>query len=256
MAGFKTHITVSTLLGAGYGTAAYMLYDIPAPSCILAGGLCGVSGMLPDLDSGPGVPLRESVAFAAAVVPMLLLHRLQLLGLSYESIILAGAGVYLLIRFGLGRLLDHFTIHRGMFHSIPAVLIAGELFFLLATNNEVHVRLFKAGAVMLGYLSHLVLDEIYSFQLSGRGVRLKSSFGTALKLFGRAWWPNLSAFAKLGLLTFLVFQDPNWINSLYDRRLEPPVAQGEKKDAPQDAKKSGEPTVPHTAETLIDQLLR
>ena len=41
-------------------------------------GVCAASrGMLPDLDSGPGVPLRESVSFAAAVVPMLMIEPLR-----------------------------------------------------------------------------------------------------------------------------------------------------------------------------------
>ena len=54
MAGFKTHITTSSVLGVAYGATARCLYDVPLPTCLLAGGLCGVSGMLPDLDSGPG----------------------------------------------------------------------------------------------------------------------------------------------------------------------------------------------------------
>src|SRR5262249_25045913 len=67
MPGFKVHITASTALGVAYGPGAFLNYDVPLPACVLAGGLCSVSGMLPDLDSGPGTPLRESVAFAAAV---------------------------------------------------------------------------------------------------------------------------------------------------------------------------------------------
>ena len=78
MAGFKTHITVSSLLGVGYGGAAYLMYGVPWPTCALAAGLCGVSGMLPDIDSDSGTPLHESMAFAAAVVPMMLLHRFQM----------------------------------------------------------------------------------------------------------------------------------------------------------------------------------
>ena len=49
---------------------------------------------------------RESMAFASAVVPMMLLHRFQHWGMSHESIILAGAAVYLLIRFGLAALAE------------------------------------------------------------------------------------------------------------------------------------------------------
>ena len=35
----------------------------------------------------------------------------------------------------------------------------------------------------LGYLSHLVLDEIWSVEWT-HGLHLKNSFGTALKFFG------------------------------------------------------------------------
>lgn len=215
MAGFKTHITVSTLAGVGYGAAAYALYDVPVPTCILAGGLCGVSGMLPDLDSGPGVPLRESVAFGAAVVSTMLVDRLQQFDLSMETIVLAAAGVYLLVRFGAGILLERLTVHRGMFHSLPAALIFGELAFLLGSGT-VEMRWYKAGAVTLGYVVHLVLDEIYSFKWRYGLPRLKKSFGTAVKLFGRDWWPNITTYAKLAVLTFVVLQEPGWVRDHLD----------------------------------------
>ena len=206
MAGFKTHITVSSLLGAGYGGAAYFMYGVPWPACALAGGLCGVSGMLPDIDSDSGTPLRESMAFAAAVVPMMLLHRFQHWGLSHELIILAGAAVYLLIRFGFSSLLKRFTVHRGMFHSLPAAVISGEVAFLLASGDDWRLRAFKAGGVVIGFLSHLLLDEIYSIQWT-RG-RVKHSFGTAMKLFGHGWLMNLSVYASLALLTAVILYEP------------------------------------------------
>jgi len=105
MASFKTHIAFSSLLGAGYGSAAHVIYDVPLPTCILAGGLCSVSGMLPDIDSGPGVPLRESMVFAAAVVPMMMVDRFEQFGMSPEMVILIGAGIYLFVRFVLAALL-------------------------------------------------------------------------------------------------------------------------------------------------------
>ena len=91
------------------------------------------------------------MAFAAAVVPMMLLHRFQQWGLSHEMMILAGAGVYLFIRFGGAALLRRYTVHRGMFHSLPAALVFGEIAFLLASGDDV-LRLYKAGAVVLGYM--------------------------------------------------------------------------------------------------------
>ncbi|MCE9552832.1 MAG: metal-dependent hydrolase, partial [Planctomycetes bacterium] len=81
MAGFRTHIAVSTTLGVGYGAAGVFLLpahaggELPLATCALAAGLCSVSGMLPDLDSDSGVPIRETMTLAAAVVPMLLMRR-------------------------------------------------------------------------------------------------------------------------------------------------------------------------------------
>ncbi len=167
MAGFKTHITTSSLLGVGLGATALTVYDAPLPACILAGGLCGVSGMLPDLDSASGVPKRESIAFAAAVVPLLMAERFKRMGMPAEYIVLLGGFMYLFIRFGVAKILTRFTVHRGMFHSLPACLIAGELAFLISGHENVWQRYFNGGAVMLGFMSHLVLDEIWALDFRG-----------------------------------------------------------------------------------------
>lgn len=236
MAHFKTHLAFSSLLGAGYGGAGYALFDVPLSASILAGGLCGVSGMLPDVDSDAGVPLRESMAFAAAVVPMMLVDRFERLGMPPESIILAGAAIYLLIRFGLAELVRMYTVHRGMFHSLPAAVIFGEVAFLLASGDDVPLRVYKAGAVVVGYLSHLVLDELYSIHWHRGRLRLKRTFGSALKMFGHKWWPNLSTYLKLAVLTYLVLQEPGWMA----RHGQPPT----------------KPTVERTARVVVDRVLR
>jgi len=225
MAGFKTHITVSSLLGVGYGGAAYFMYGVPWPTCALAGGLCGVSGMLPDIDSDSSTPQRESMAFASAVVPMMLLHRFQHWGMSHELILLAGAAVYLLIRFGAAALLRLYTVHRGMFHSLPAAVVFGEVAFLLASGDDMRLRIYKAAAVTIGYLSHLVLDEIYSVEWNHGRLHLKSSFGTALKLFGQSSWANISAYAKLAVLAAVILFEPQWPESPSQPGIGPSVHQ-------------------------------
>jgi len=171
-----------------------------------------VSGMLPDLDSGPGVPLRESVAFAAAVVPMLMINRFEQMGMAPESMVLAGGAMYLFIRFGIGRLLRKFTVHRGMFHSIPALAIVGELAYLICAHENPWIRLMNAGAVMIGFASHLILDEIWSIDF--RHFRLKSSFGTAIKFWGDCWWSNLIAYVNVAILALLITQDPGAMSLL------------------------------------------
>ncbi len=213
MAGFKTHITTSTLLGVAYGSTAAAVFEAPIPACVLAGGLCSVSGMLPDLDSDSGVPLRESIAFAAAVVPMLMIDRFEHMKLSPESMVLAGGIIYALIRFGLASVLKRYTVHRGMFHSLPAALIAGEAAFLICAHENLWLRYFNAGAVLLGFMSHLVLDEIWSMEIKRGRFHLKKSFGTAMKLWGDSMLPNLATYANVLILSYLVFQDPVWMNS-------------------------------------------
>ena len=190
MADFKTHLTTSTVLGIGYGAAAYFGFNAPWPSCLLAGGLCSVSGMLPDIDSDSGVPLRESIGFAAAIVPMLMLDRFRSLGWSSEMTVLAGAGIYLFIRFVVSWLVKHFTVHRGMFHSLPAAGVCFLGAFLICSGSDLNLRLFKAGGVLLGFMSHLVLDEIWSIEFTYGIPSFKKSFGTAIKFWGDSFYTN------------------------------------------------------------------
>ncbi len=212
MAGFQTHIATSSLLGVAYGATGHLAYGLPLPSCILAGGLCGIAGMLPDLDSDAGVPLRESVNFTAAIVPLLLLDRFKELGLTNEWVVLLCAGCYLSIRFGLAAILNMATVHRGMFHSLPAAAIAGLVTFLLCRNLHGHIALFKSGAVVVGFLSHLLLDEIYSLEPRFGRVRVKKSFGSALKLWGSDMWANVLAYGQLAVLGALVWLEPAMMN--------------------------------------------
>ncbi|MEZ6089110.1 MAG: metal-dependent hydrolase [Pirellulaceae bacterium] len=146
MAGFKTHITGSTVVGVGYGYLGATHFGMPLESCLLAGGLCSVSGMLPDLDSDSGVPLRETTMFASAVVPMLLVDRLQDLGVRRELMVLAAAIVYLIMRFGVAEIFKRYTVHRGMWHSIPAAASVGLLAYLLMhCSQEDVLNLQKCG---------------------------------------------------------------------------------------------------------------
>jgi len=218
MADFKTHIAASSVLGIAYGGVAHAFFDVPLSTSLLAGGLCSVSGMLPDVDSDSGRPLQESLAFAAAVVPMMMADRFRQFGWSPESIVLAGALVYVFVRFGLGELLRRYTVHRGMFHSLPAAVIFGELAFLLTSGSELRLRLYKAGAVVLGYVAHLVLDELYGIEWRRGRLRLKKSFGTGLKMFSHKWCPNVSTYVKLALLTYIVLYEPGWMDRVRQER--------------------------------------
>ena len=198
--GFRAHITGSSLVGAGYAVAAWSIGDMPPMTCAVGGGLCAIAGMLPDLDSGSGTSLKESVAFAAALVPLLMLQRLLQLGLPMEGVILAGAALYLALRFGMTWMLENHSSERGMYHSLPAALIAGLVTFLAYSSDDPLRRYFLASAVVIGFLTHLVLDEIWAVKDGNFGPKQKKAFGTALKFHGPEAWSNLLTYVLVVVL--------------------------------------------------------
>lgn len=222
MADFKTHITTSTLLGCGYATAGIFIFNVPPAHCLIAGSLCSVAGMLPDLDSNSGIPQREMLSFVSVVVPMLMLDRFQQLGLTPEHMVFVAGVMYVIIRFGIGSLFRRYTKHRGMWHSIPAAMIAGLATFMVCLSTDFEIRLFKSWAVVLGFISHLLLDEIYAVDWQGRSIRVKKSFGTALKFFSSSPWANIVTYGKLILLLVLIFSDDYVMDCVCEQHIESP----------------------------------
>ena len=234
MADFKTHISTSTTLGVLYGVGGYFAFDFTIPQSMVAGALCSVGGMLPDLDSDSGIPQREMLCFVSVLVPMLMLRRMEELGLDREMMVFTAGLLYVFIRFGIGWVFKRFTKHRGMWHSIPAAIIAGLATYLVCLSPEFEVRVFKAWAVVLGFVSHLVLDEIYSVDLSGNSIRVKRSFGTAMKWFRNNSYANVSTYGRLAVLILLAMGD----DSLMAYLGRPPLE------------------LPESAEQIVDMALR
>ena len=216
LADFKSHITGSTLVGIGYGYWGIATQSMSIENGMLAGGLCAVSGMLPDLDSDSGVPLRETSMFVAAIVPILMIERFKDLGFSHEAMALAAMLLYLGIRFVAIEFFKRYTVHRGMWHSIPAAASAGLLAYLLMPCQSEAVRIYKSLAVVLGFTVHLSMDEIWSIDMS-HGFRLKKSFGTALKFFSKSKLGNISVYGKLFILLWLAWGDRGVVDRIRHR---------------------------------------
>jgi membrane-bound metal-dependent hydrolase YbcI (DUF457 family) len=217
MAGFRMHVGTSTLLGCGYAGALSLVYGVPADTAIVSGAMCGFAGMLPDLDSDYGVPLRETMAFCAATIPMLLVKRFESLLLSHDAMVLAAVGMYLFVRFGVTKLIRKYTVHRGMFHSFPALFIFAGLAFLITGASPFAERCFKAGGVAGGCLSHLILDEIYAIEWKGGRWRFKKSFGTAMKFWGDNHWSNFAVYSKLAVVAMAILGEPTVFQQLESR---------------------------------------
>jgi len=205
MANFKGHLTFSAAVGAGYGGLAYFVGTSTVTS-IFGGGLCCIGGLLPDLDHPKSRPMRESMVLLATIVAIIVFNSLsQVKEHPTETVVLFAVGVYFFVRYGLGHMLQLATVHRGMFHSLPAAIIAGEITLILASGTP-SVRFFKAAAVMLGYLSHLLLDD-WTTAMGSRSIwRLASPTRGCLKLFGPNMLGNLMCYALLAALTVFIIK--------------------------------------------------
>jgi hypothetical protein len=82
------------------------------------------------------------------------------------------------------RLFIELTVHRGIFHSIPMGFLLGigtTIFLKTLFWIDISIAVWGGFFVTLGFLTHLILDEIYSVDLINR--RMKKSFGTALTFY-------------------------------------------------------------------------
>jgi hypothetical protein len=230
MANFQGHITTSAILGAAVGTLGAWHFHYDWGTVFLAAGLTTIGGMLPDLDSDSGIPVRELFGLAAVLVPLLLVHRLQRLELTPEQLLVILAAIYLIIRYGVVEIFKRFTVHRGMYHSIPAMLIAGLAVFLMhrpdhaLAGDELQKRLYFAAGTMIGFLSHLVLDELYAVNLMGVTPRLNQFAGSALKLKSASWIATSLTYAilcALGYMAWVSTGSPAW-RQTWQQTISPP----------------------------------
>jgi membrane-bound metal-dependent hydrolase YbcI (DUF457 family) len=210
MASYRGHLMFSSVLGGVYGGLGDVLGHLDWGPVFLGAGLTTVGGLLPDLDSDSGVPVRELFGLAAVVVPVLLVNRILAYGFTNEQTLVILGSVYLFIRFVLSNVFRRVTVHRGMYHSLPAMLIAGLVVFLTYENSDpnVYVRLFLAGGVMLGFLSHLLLDELYSVNFMGVAIKVNKYAGSALKLRSPSSVATVLTYLLLGGLLYLAWVDP------------------------------------------------
>lgn len=214
MASYRGHLMLSAPLGAGYGALALMRPEFDWGTIFLGAGLTTLGGLLPDLDSDSGVPVRELFSFTAAGGAFAAYHPLREAGLPMEQALVIMAAVYLAIRYPIANLFRNVTVHRGMFHSIPGILIAGLLLYLAYPSRDLFLRLYLAGGVMLGFLSHLILDELYAVDLMGIRIRFNKFAGSALKFASPSYSATLTTYFILFLLGYFAWEGvPAWVRN-------------------------------------------
>ena len=201
MANFKTHISVAAALSGCLATG-FLEVGIATPKDVwLYFALGTLGGILPDIDADNSIPGRILFSFFAMVLAFLtLFSRANFYSIVELSIL--WMVTYMVVRYIIFQMFAKLTVHRGIFHSILAALffcfLTTDIYYYLFSLNALNA--WVAGLfVFIGYLIHLILDEMYSVDLIG--TKIKKSFGTALKIVST----NMKATSLLLLATVLVF---------------------------------------------------
>jgi membrane-bound metal-dependent hydrolase YbcI (DUF457 family) len=202
MANFKAHVAIATGISSGAAAMAASIGLIDAVDAPWLAFLGVIGGMLPDIDADNSSPVRLLFNGLAWMAVSGVLFVVKDKYVSYQLGLIATA-IFLLVRYGMLALFNQFTSHRGVFHSLLAAVFFAFLMtcisFYFLEQDVLHAWL-NGVFLAIGFIVHLLLDEIYSVDLSN--ARMKKSFGTALKLFS---YNNIPASILLVLCTLALY---------------------------------------------------
>jgi len=204
MANFATHIGAGTVVSGALATVT-LAADVIAPENLIAVTLAGVLGsVLPDIDLKDSRASRALFSGLAVFFSFIVLF-LNAPKYSIAELWLLWLGSFLLVRYAAEALFHRFSYHRGIWHSITAGLffwfLTAIVFYYVLQRHE-GVAWLAGGFMFIGYITHLILDEMYSVNLMGQ--RLKKSFGSAMKLFDDKKPGESATVAILAVILFLL----------------------------------------------------
>lgn len=208
MANFTTHIAVGTVVAGTLATLT-LAADVVAPENLVAVTMAGLLGsVLPDIDLKESRPSRAMFAGLAIFFSFAVLFTFAT-RLSVLELWIVWLGTMAFIRYGLHTAFHRLTVHRGIWHSLMAGLFcaaATAIVFRYVLLRHEGVSWLAGGFLFAGYLTHLILDEMYSVDVMGR--RIKASFGTAVKVFDRRYPGGSAAMAVALVAAVLLAPSP------------------------------------------------
>ncbi len=182
MANFTTHSAAGTLVAGALATLT-LAADVVAQENLVAVTLVGVLGaVLPDIDLKDSRPSRALFAGLGIFFSFAVLFTYAS-RFSIAELWVLWLGTLLFVRYGMQALFHNLAVHRGVWHSLLAavfVSILTAIVFAKIMGKPEGVAWLAAGFMFDGYIEHQILDEMYSVDVMD--TRLKTSFGTALKL--------------------------------------------------------------------------
>lgn len=181
MANFHTHLNIGLLVSSTSATLCVVSGVSSVYQGVILFGVGVVGSLLPDIDLPHSRPARLGFEGGSLFVASLAVMTRYRDGLTFDALIVFGV-VYLIVRYGVIGVFNKITVHRGIVHSVPFMLmsafITGHIFWHMGFGAD--MAWLSTGFLFGGAIVHLLLDELYS--VNAFGLRLKKSFGKALKL--------------------------------------------------------------------------
>ena len=179
-----------------------------------------LGSVLPDIDLKDSRPSKAMFSGLAVFFSFVVLFTAA--GkLSIAEMFVVWLGTLAFVRYGAKAIFHQFSYHRGVWHSILAAVfcsaITAVVYYYLLRRHE-GVAWLAAAFMFLGFLTHLILDEMYSVDVMD--VRVKQSFGTAVKLLDAKHWGHSGAMvAALALVLLAVPPTKTFTESVSSKQL-------------------------------------
>ena len=204
----QSHFTFSTVLSAAYAALGVSVLRTPLDTVLLAAVLFVIGGALPNVDEGNGPPAREFGSILAAVSLLLFFSvfpGLRTHGVSQIALICVAS--YVVSRIVIARLLQHYTTHRGVFHSVPAAIVTFEVMYLVFGGLPFIERIYASFAAFAGFMAHLLIDAYGNLDLVGRAMGKGERKARVLKFGGNTWGSTIAVYGCLAFLGWFIVRD-------------------------------------------------
>lgn len=213
MAKLQSHFTLTTAVAIAYAAVGVSGLHIPLDTVLLGSVIFVIGGALPNVDEGNGPSAREFGGILAAVSPLMLFSlfpSMQRHGVSQVALI--SVFTYVVCRVVIARGLQNYTVHRGVFHSLPAAVLTFEAIYLIFLGLPFLERFYLAFGGFAGFLTHLIHDAYGNLDLVGRAMGKGERKPRVLKLGGNTWGSTVAVYSCVFFLAWFIVRDfyPNF----------------------------------------------
>ncbi len=164
-----------TLAMAGTG-------ELPATTIGICFTLGVIGSLLPDVDADNSIPVRITFNLLAISSGFLITFALRD-SLPLTRLWLLAMATVIIVRYPVFELFRRYTCHRGLIHSIPMAVLLAQITAVTGfygMGSSPRDAWLYGGFLFAGFITHLLLDELFSVNLLGQ--RIKKSFGSAMSL--------------------------------------------------------------------------